>query len=151
MIIDAHVRIGASREAALSVAELLSTMDSVGIDRALVAPSEREIAYDNVSGNAVTAAAARESSGRLLPYAVANPWREDAVEVVRVAADAGAVALAVDPVLQGFDLLDGLIEPLLAFAAEQDWLVYVRTGTPPTARCRCRSRRWLAAIRSSVF
>jgi predicted TIM-barrel fold metal-dependent hydrolase len=43
------------------------------------------------------------------------------------------VALAVDPVLQGFDVLDGLLDPLLAFAEEQDWFVYLRTGTPPSA------------------
>jgi predicted TIM-barrel fold metal-dependent hydrolase len=133
MIIDAHVRIGESREASLSVEELLSTMDIVGLDRTLIAPSEREIAYDNIAGNAATAAAAKASGGRLLPYAVANPWRTDALDVLSAAADNGAVALAVDAVLQGFDLLDGLVEPLLAFAAERDWLVYVRTGTPPTA------------------
>jgi predicted TIM-barrel fold metal-dependent hydrolase len=131
VIFDAHVRIGESREASLSAADLLSTMDTLGIDRALVAPSEREIAFDNISGNAATAAAAEASGGRLLPYAVANPWRSDALDVL--ASATGAVALAVDPVLQGFDLLDGLIDPLLAFAAERDWFVYVRTGTPPTA------------------
>jgi uncharacterized protein len=43
------------------------------------------------------------------------------------------VALAVAPALQGFDLLDGLIDPLLDFAASTGWPVYVRTGTPPHA------------------
>lgn len=131
MIIDAHVRIGRSREAGVTVDELLSTMDSLGIDRAVIAPSEAQIAYANREGNeATTAAAAR--TDRLLPYAVASPWRADALEELAWARDHGAVALALDPVLQGFDVLDGLIDPLIAFAAEARWPVYIRTGTPPT-------------------
>lgn len=134
MIIDAHVRIGDSREASLQPAELLATMDALGIDQAVVAPSERYIAYDNREGNETTAAAAQQSNGRLLAYAVANPWRgRAALDELDRARDAGAVALAVDSVLQGFDLLDGLLDPLLDFAATAGWFVYVRTGTPATA------------------
>lgn len=134
MILDAHVRIGSSREARLSVDELLETMDALGIDRALISPAERHIAYDNREGNELTASAASTSDGRLLAYAVANPWRgAAAIDELSRARDAGAVALAVDPALQGFDLLDGQIEPLLDFAASSRWLVYVRTGTPPHA------------------
>ncbi|WP_222854122.1 amidohydrolase family protein [Fodinicola acaciae] len=133
MIVDAHVRLGDGREASLSAQTLLSTMDELGIDVALASPAERDIAFSNEDGNAAVCAAAAASGGRILPYAVATPWRADAVEVLAKAADAGAVALAVDPALQGFDLLDGLIEPLLAFAASRGWFVYVRTGTPPAA------------------
>lgn len=134
MIIDAHVRIGAGRDASLDPADLLATMDALGIDQAVVAPSERCIAYDNREGNETTAKAARESDGRLLAYAVANPWRgRAALDELDRARDAGAVALAVDSVLQGFDLLDGLLDPLLDFAATAGWFVYVRTGTPANA------------------
>ena len=130
--LDAHVRIGRHRDCSLEVDELLSIMDSVGIARAMIAPSEAQIAVDNRAGNEATAGAAQASAGRLLAYAVANPWRGDAaVEELRRAYDAGAVALAVDSSLQGFDLLDGLIEPLLGFAADVRWPVYVRTGSPP--------------------
>ncbi|GAA1551843.1 hypothetical protein GCM10009789_01950 [Kribbella sancticallisti] len=133
MIIDAHVRIGDSRDASLPVDRLLATMDSLGIDMALVAPAEHCVAYDNRAGNEATVAAHHQSK-RLLPYAVANPWRgKAAVDELDRARDAGAVALAVDSVLQGFDLLDGLLDPLLDFAAESSWFAYVRTGTPPTA------------------
>ncbi|RZQ65575.1 amidohydrolase family protein [Amycolatopsis suaedae] len=133
-VIDAHVRIGDGREVALGAATLLSTMDELGIDRALVAPGERCIAVANAEGNDLTTAAAAASGGRLLAYAVANPWfGRAAVDELARARDAGAVALAVDSVLQGFDLLDGLVEPLLTFAAGQGWPVYVRTGTPPSA------------------
>ncbi|HEV3358061.1 MAG TPA: amidohydrolase family protein [Pseudonocardiaceae bacterium] len=134
MIIDAHVRLGTGREVELDAEQLLSTMDSLGIDRSVVSPDERCIAVANGVGNIAVAKAAAASGGRLLAYAVANPWHgREAVDELGRAADLGAVALAVDAVLQGFDLLDGLVDPLLEFAAEQDWPVYVRTGTPPSA------------------
>jgi hypothetical protein len=134
MILDAHVRLGTGREVELTAARLLSTMDELGIGTALVSPDERCIAYDNRAGNLAVTTAAAASGGRLLAYAVANPWRgKVAVDELARAADLGAVALAVDAVLQGFDLLDGLVEPLLEFAAAREWPVYVRTGTPPTA------------------
>ena len=131
MIFDAHARIGTNRDSALSAAELLATMDRAGIDRALVAPSERQISYDNREGNEAVAAAAARSDGRLLAYAVANAWRSDAVDELARARDDGAVALAVDSSLQGFDLMDGLLEPLLEFASKASWPVYIRTGSPP--------------------
>ncbi len=133
-VIDAHVRIGPSREVDLPVDRLLATMDRLGIDKAVVAPSEREIAVANRAGNEATAAAAARSEGRLLAYAVANPWfGAAAVAELDRARDAGAVALAVDPVLQGFDVHDGLVEPLIERATDWGWPVYIRTGTPPTA------------------
>ncbi|MGH3490365.1 MAG: amidohydrolase family protein [Actinopolymorphaceae bacterium] len=134
MIIDAHVRLGVGREVALGVDDLLATMTELGVDRALVAPAERSTAYANREGNEAVCQAALASDGRLAAYAVANPWAgPGAVDELARARDAGAVALAVDPVLQGFDVLDGLLDPLLTFAAEQEWLVYLRTGTPPSA------------------
>ena len=134
MILDAHVRLGRGREVELGVDPLLATMDELGIDRALVAPDERCIAYHNREGNAAVTNAARTSRGRLLAYAVASPWRgADAVAELEWARQAGAVALALDPTLQGFDVLDGLVDPLIDFARDAGWFVYVRTGTPPTA------------------
>ncbi|SDS31743.1 amidohydrolase family protein [Jiangella sp. DSM 45060] len=146
MIIDAHVRLGPGRSASLDVAGLTATMDRLGIDRALVAPGEYATAWDNRAGNDLTTAAAAASDGRLVAYAVANPWAgADAVAELARARDLGARALAVDAALQGFELLDGLIDPLLAFAQESGWLVYVRTGTPPHAvplPLASLARRW---------
>ena len=133
MIFDAHVRVGAGREVELDADALLATMDELGIDRALVSPGEAEIAWANRAGNERVAALAREHADRLAAYAVANPWAGPAaVEELRRAREDGAVALAVDPALQGFDLLDGLVDPLLDFAEDAGWLAYVRAGTPPT-------------------
>ena len=109
-------------------------MEALGIDRALVSPPERFLPVRNRRGNELAAAAARGSEGRLLAYAVATPWLgEEAVDELRRARDEGARALKLDPALQGFDLLDGQAEPLVAFAVEAGWPVYVRTGTPPHA------------------
>lgn len=133
MILDAHVRVGAGREVQLEADALLATMDELGIDRALVSPGEAEIAWANRDGNARVTALACEHADRLAAYAVASPWAGPAaVDELRRARESGAVALAVDPALQGFDLLDGLVDPLLDFAAEAGWPVYVRAGTPPT-------------------
>jgi predicted TIM-barrel fold metal-dependent hydrolase len=132
-VLDAHVRIGAGREVELSAEQLLASMDRTGIDAAMIAPAERFIALDNDEGNATTCRVAASSEGRLLAYAVANPWRgAAAIDTLRRAHDDGAVALAVDATLQGFDLHDHLLDPLLDVAAEFTWPVYVRTGTPPS-------------------
>ncbi|GAB3419932.1 amidohydrolase family protein [Flindersiella endophytica] len=133
MILDAHVRVGKGREVDLSADALLTTMAELGISGALVAPDEAGIAWSNREANRGLAAVVAASDGRLAAYAVANPWQPSPVEELRRAFDGGAVALAVDPVLQGFDVLDGLVDPLLAYAREVGWLVYIRTGTPPSA------------------
>lgn len=133
-VLDAHVRIGMSREAGQSPQQLLATMAELGIERSLISPPERCVAVANAEGNAMTSEAARASQGRLLAYAVANPWfGTEALHLLRTARDGGAVALCVDPVLQGFDLHDGLLVPLLELVQQWGWPVYVRTGTPPTA------------------
>lgn len=151
-VIDAHVRIGAGRDVSLTVDELLATMGELGIDQAMVAPDERAIAVANREGNEATTSVAAASEGRLIPYAVANPWYgKAALDDLAMARDAGARALAVDSVLQGFDLLDRLVDPLLEFAAEAGWFVYVRTGTPPNAlplplATLARRHPWLAFV-----
>jgi predicted TIM-barrel fold metal-dependent hydrolase len=133
-VLDGHVMLGEGRDAALTVEQLLETMDRLAIDRALVSPAEGYLPVRNREGNELVAAAAASSGGRLLAYAVATPWLGgEAIEELKRARDAGAVALKLDSALQGFDLLDGQAEPLVAFAVESGWPVYVRTGTPPHA------------------
>jgi uncharacterized protein len=132
VIVDGHVTVGRNRDVELAAHELLASMDRLQIDIALVSPPEPLIPVRNREGNELVAKASAGSAGALRPYAVATPWLgENAVEELRRARDHGAVALKVDPGLQGFDLLDGLVDPLLEFAAEAAWPVYVRSGTPP--------------------
>ncbi len=131
MIVDGHVMLGQSRDAALTAEQQLETMERLGIDRALLAPAERFVPLNNREGNEATTAAAAQSAGRLLAYAVASPWLGPAaLEELRRAHDAGAVALKLDPAAQGFDLLDRQADPLVELALELGWPVYVRTGTP---------------------
>ncbi|MCP9484450.1 MAG: amidohydrolase family protein [Gaiellaceae bacterium MAG52_C11] len=134
MVLDGHVMLGAGRDATLTAEQLLETMERLRIDRALVSPAEGFLPVRNREGNEFAAAAAAASGGRLLAYAVATPWLgADALEELRRARDAGARALKLDSALQGFDLLDGQSEPLVSFAIESGWPVYIRTGTPPHA------------------
>ena len=134
MVVDGHVTVGASRDASLQVDRLMETMAALRIDRALVAPPERFVPLANREGNELTAAISQHSGGALLAYAVASPWLGDAaVDELRRARDRGARALKLDPALQGFDLLDGQVDPLVAFAVDAAWPIYVRTGTPPHA------------------
>jgi uncharacterized protein len=134
MIVDAHATIGRNRDVSLDVGELLDQMARAGIDLTLVSPPEAAIAVANRDGNDFVTTAAARSSGRLRAYAVANPWLgRGAVEELQRAQSLGAVALKLDPALQGFDLLDGLVDPLIEHAAAVHWPVYVRTGTPPHA------------------
>ena len=133
-VLDGHVMLGQGRDAALSAETLLGTMDRLGIDRALVSPAEGFLPVRNREGNELVAAAAATSGARLLAYAVATPWLgAQALEELRRARAAGAVALKLDSALQGFDLLDGQAGPLVEFAIEAGWPIYVRTGTPPHA------------------
>jgi predicted TIM-barrel fold metal-dependent hydrolase len=133
-IFDAHATIGANRDVELDARELIELMDANGVGGALISPAERFVAVRNREGNVAVAAAARASGGRLRPYAVANPWRgAEALDILTEAADLGASALKLDPALQGFDLLDGQVEPLLDAAQARGWPVYIRTGTPPHA------------------
>lgn len=132
MVVDGHVTIGASRDATLEVEDLLRAMERLGIDHALVSPPERHLPVRNREGNELVAGAAGSSGGRLLAYAVATPWLgPEALEELERARDLGARALKLDPTLQGLDLLDGSADPLVAFAVEAGWPVYVRTGSPP--------------------
>jgi predicted TIM-barrel fold metal-dependent hydrolase len=134
IVFDGHVTIGASRDAELEVTELRATMASLKIDQALIGPPERFIPVQNRLGNELTTAHAAASDGALLAYAVASPWLgAEAIDELRFARERGARALKVDPALQGFDLLDGQIDPLVAFATEAAWPIYIRTGTPPHA------------------
>jgi hypothetical protein len=56
MVIDAHVVIGASRDASLGVDDLLRTMDALGIDLALISPPEGNLPVRNREGNALVTA-----------------------------------------------------------------------------------------------
>lgn len=129
-LLDAHVRPPAGHPEHVA-AELLAAMDAAGIGAALVSPAEAEIAVRNRAGNERVLAVAGESPERLLAYAVANPWygADAAAELDRALA-AGAAAVLVNSALQGFLLIDEMLDPLLEVARAHGAPVYAHTGTP---------------------
>ena len=60
-IIDGYTTPGTERDAVMSVEALLGAMDVAGVARAVIAPDDRELAVDNVAGNARVATMASRS------------------------------------------------------------------------------------------
>lgn len=134
MIVDAHVTLGTVDDVEFRAEELLSQMDAAGVDVAVVSPEPREVAVAHRDGHQRLLRTCAAHPGRLLAYATANPWRgADAVSELERALDAGAVAIKLDPYLQGFQPVDHLADPVLALAAERGVPVYVHSGTPVQA------------------
>jgi predicted TIM-barrel fold metal-dependent hydrolase len=128
-LIDGYTTLGTERETTLSAADLLRQMDAAGVDRAVIAPQDREIAIENHAGNARMLAAAADSGGRFIPACSVNPWRGDEVHQLLSEAHAGGAKLLVlAPMLQGFIPTDELADPLLRCAGELGLPVYIHTG-----------------------
>jgi len=132
-IIDAYCTPGTERETPLPPDDLLRMMDEAGIERAVIAPEDREMAVDNASGNARMIELADRSAGRFIPACTVNPWRgQDACGIVRDALAGGAKMLVLSPMLQGFLPTDELTDPLLELAGELRLPVYFHTGPHST-------------------
>jgi len=128
-VIDAYCTLGNERETDRVVGELLAEMDEAGIDRAVIAPQDREIAILNHQGNNRIIQAARDSDGRLIPACTVNPWLGDeGIDLLRRATDQGARMLVLAPALQGYMLTDELLDPLLERAGAWSVPVYIHTG-----------------------
>ncbi|MFH1025013.1 MAG: amidohydrolase family protein [Planctomycetota bacterium] len=125
-IIDAHCHLPAE-----DIGRMLTDMDACGVERAVVCPERRHIVVDNAGGNDLVAKAQRLHPDRLTGLAVANPWYgARAVSELRRAREMGLTGLKINSAIQGFSLLDPMVKPLIAFAAEAGWPVYCHTGTP---------------------
>jgi uncharacterized protein len=128
-IIDAYCIPGTERDTRLTPGALEHWMDEAGIDRAVIAPEDREIAACNGSGNRRMVEIAGHSQGRFIPACTVNPWLgESACQELRKATADGAKMLVVAPALQGFCLGDDVVDDVLAVAAELRIPVYVHTG-----------------------
>jgi predicted TIM-barrel fold metal-dependent hydrolase len=130
MIIDGYCTCGVERETQLAPADLLEQMSRAGIDRALIAPDDRELVLDNAAGNERIAQIAAGSEGRLIAACGVSPWHkpDEARRLVNEAVDHGARMLVLAPALQGFNPCDELPDPLLEVAASRNLPVYVHTG-----------------------
>jgi uncharacterized protein len=132
-IIDGYCMPGTERETHLPPDELLRLMDQAGIDRAVIAPEDREIAVNNEAGNARMINLANASDDRFIPACTVNPWRGPAgCRLMRDAVTRGAKMLVLSPMLQGFGPTDELADPLLVLAGELRLPVYIHTGPHST-------------------
>ena len=106
-------------------------MDASGIARAWVAPPDECVAVYNRRGNEMIAEAVAMHPGRLVGCAVANPWYgRAAVDELDRAFRSGLRVLFVLPPVQGFQLSDPLVDPLIEVAVAHRAPIYAHTGTP---------------------
>jgi len=122
---DGYTALGA----ALSRDALLRHMDAAGVERAVIAPEDRDLAVHNAAGNERILAEAARAGGRFIPACCATPWRgAEAVTIVERAAASGARLLVFAPAVQGFMMTDEIVAPLLLCAERLNLPVYVHTG-----------------------
>jgi uncharacterized protein len=134
-MIDVYSRIGPGRpHEARPVDDALREMDQSGITAAWIHPADAYAAVRNREGNELITAAVRAHSDRFVGCAVANPWfGHGAVDELRRAFGRGLRALFLNPPVQGFQLDDELVDPLIGVAMEYGAPVLAYTGTPVCA------------------
>jgi len=134
-IIDVNSRVGPGRPHEARPLDLaLREMDQSGIESAWIHPSDAFMAVLNREGNALIRDAVRAQPDRFVGCAVANPWfGQDAADELRRAFGDGLRALYLNPPVQGFQLDDPLVDPLVEVATEFAAPVMAHTGTPVCA------------------
>lgn len=134
MIIDAQCNLGEGCRFRVSTRELLELMDANQVARAVVAPVDQFLAVYNREGNDYILGEARRHRERLLPLVTANPWfGPPALAEVRRGFEAGAAGLKLHPGVQGFQITDEIVWPLIDAAQAYGRPVYFHTGTPVTS------------------
>lgn len=124
-ILDGYTTLGAG----LTAESLLRDMDCAGVECAVIAPEESELAVFNAEGNERILAEAARAGGRFIPACCVTPWRgAEALAILGRAAEAGARLLVFAPAVQGFMMTDPIVEPLLVCAGALNLPVYVHTG-----------------------
>lgn len=130
-LIDARCTIGEGRVASLSADDLIRQLDANGVEAAVVGPPDRCLAVANREGNDFVIEACWRHPDRLIGFATVNPWYGDeALTELRRAVGAGLRGLILHPPLQGYTLLDTLVDPVVAVAAELRLPVWAPTGKP---------------------
>jgi uncharacterized protein len=134
MIIDAQCNLGEGRRFRSSSRDLLALMDANQVERAAIAPVDQFVAVYNREGNDFILDHARQHPDRFLPLITANPWfGPQALTELRRGFEAGAVGLKLHPGLQGFQITDEIVRPLIEVAQAHRRPVYFHTGTPVTS------------------
>lgn len=130
MTIDGYVTLGNEREKRYGPGRLLRDMDKAGVDLAVIAPLDSEIAVFNRRGNARILKAAARHRDRLIPACAVTPWSgKKGVEELERTVGEGSQMLILHPGIQGFLPTDELVFPLVERAAARKLPVYVHTGS----------------------
>jgi hypothetical protein len=141
-ILDVHTHLGVDEDGfALDLPGLLRTLDSVGARRACVFPlhdPDRHPAYRTPNDRVLAWAA--ESGGRLVPFCRLDPADGALAELERCLAR-GARGVKLHPRAQAFAFEGGVIDQVLASAAEAHVpvLVHAGRGMPPIAEGLARA------------
>ena len=136
MIVDGLAYLGESIQGYhQSVDELLTYLDGLRIDRAVVVPVKPP-GYHLEPENERVAAAARAHPDRLVGFARVDPLRGESAarEVERGAAELGLRGLFLHPWEETFRIDDRRLDPVLAAVATHHLPVLVATGYPWVAQ-----------------
>ena len=129
-IIDAHCHIGQGLTYSQTADELLAQMDSHEVESAVIVPADKFIAVYNSEGNDELLAAAKQRPERFIPFATVNPWYgEMALAELERVFDLGAAGLKFHPPVQGCQITDAIVFPLVELAVKRGKPIYFHTGT----------------------
>ena len=108
---------------------VLHLMDQHHIEKALISPSDQWMAVDNIAGNQKIAKYVKNWPQRFMGYASVNPWyKENACLELHRALGDGLCAIKINPLRQGFILVEKICAPIFEIANQFKLTVYVVTG-----------------------
>lgn len=133
--VDVYATVGEGRpEETRPVDVALREMDAGGVEIAWIRPPDAYVAVRNREGNDFVTKTVAENPNRFVGCAVANPWfGEKAIEELGRAFGDGLGVLVLCPPVQGFQLSDPLVHPLVEAAIQWNAPIYAHTGTPVCA------------------
>jgi predicted TIM-barrel fold metal-dependent hydrolase len=130
MIVDAHVYLGQCLFGyGQSLAKVLSNMDRLGIDRAVLVPVKPRD-YHLAPANDLVAEAVQGHPDRFLGLCRVDPWQGDGalLEVQRGFEALGASGLYLDPWEENFQANDDIVVPVLDEAGRYNRPVVINAG-----------------------
>jgi uncharacterized protein len=128
-IIDAHISLGPSQYFDIKPETVLELMDQNQIEKGMISPSDEWMAVDNTIGNQIIAKYVNDWPTRFMGYASVNPWYKEkaCLEMHRALGD-GLCAIKINPLRQGFILVEKICAPIFDIANKYKLIVYVVTG-----------------------
>lgn len=129
-MVDAHCHLGTKNEG-LGSRDLLKAMDAVGVSKAVICPIEKYVAVYNKEGNNYISKAVKQHPKRMIGFATVNPWfGKAAVVELKRSIKMGLKGLKLNPFLQGFQINDVLVHPVVETCESLNIPIYFHTGTP---------------------